>query len=141
MVFLAFYADFCLCPQISDYHHLKQLILSSVQMSHTYLKCAGKIIILTKLRLFHTFKHLVVLTYRLFFYIVFVFKAVNLKLCTDIIAILKCAPVFEQKKNVSLKKEKKPLPKFTRFGWNRMSRLCDQLFRILMSNVFFYYRF
>ena len=45
---------------------------------------------------------------------------------------------FEQKKiNVGLEKKKKkktqPLPNFTRYGWNRMAKLSDQLFPTQMS--------
>ena len=43
---------------------------------------------------------------------------------------------FEQKKiNVGLEKKKiQPLPNFTRYGWNRMAQLSDQLFPTQMSN-------
>ena len=40
---------------------------------------------------------------------------------------------FEQKNiNEGLEK-KQPLPNFTRYGWNRMAKLSDQLFPTLMS--------
>ena len=65
-----------------------------------------------------------------------------MKLCTDIIATEINMPLFlDRKKTVPERKKKiKPLPNFTRYGWNRMSRLCDQIFRIQTSN-FFYHRF
>ena len=41
---------------------------------------------------------------------------------------------FEQKKiNVGLEKKIQPLPNFTRYGWNRMAKLSDQLFPTQMS--------
>ena len=40
---------------------------------------------------------------------------------------------LEKKKKKKKKKKKQPLPNFTRYGWNRMAKLSDQLFPTLMS--------